>query len=53
VSKLVVHLLLKIRAVSPEAIEHEAIFFKFEHRFRISLHQKELEILAACAVKLL
>jgi hypothetical protein len=52
-SKSVVHLSLQIRAVSPEAVEQEAIILNFEQSLTRSLHQKEIEITLACVVELL
>jgi hypothetical protein len=45
IGRSLVQLSLQKRAVSPEAIEQDAIVLNFEHSLTLSLHQKELEIL--------
>jgi hypothetical protein len=48
-----VQLSLQKRAVSPEAIEKEAIVLNFGQSLTMSLHQNKLEILVTCGVELL
>jgi hypothetical protein len=52
IGRSLVQLSLQKRAVSPEAIEQDAIVLNFEHSLTLSPHQKELEILVVFGVEL-
>jgi hypothetical protein len=48
-----VQLSLQKSAVSPDAMEQEAMLLNFEQSLAMSLHQKELEMLVLCGQELL